>query len=62
MSSGLILRVKRHRTDDPSDVIVVRPKKRRAEEKEESEEQGNNVKIMKLAGTCLLYTSDAADE
>jgi len=43
--------VKRHRTDDPSDVIVVRPKKRRAEEEKEDSGEGNNVKIMKLAGT-----------
>jgi len=47
-----ILRVKRLRTQDPSEVIVVRPKKRRAEDCEESAEP--SLKLLKLAGTVEI--------
>jgi len=47
-----ILRVKRLRTQDPSEVIVVKPKKRRADDSEETTEP--SLKLLKLAGTVEI--------
>jgi len=47
MAASTILRVKRRKTEDPSDVLVLSAKKRKAD----AVLDGENIKIMKLAGT-----------
>jgi len=48
MAASTILRVKRRKTDDPSDVLVLSAKKRKADDVLDA---GDSIKIMKLAGT-----------
>ena len=48
MAASTILRVKRRKTQDPSDVLVLSAKKRKADDSLETED---SIKIMKLAGT-----------
>ena len=50
MGTPTLLRVKRLRTADPSEMIVIKAKKRRAEE-DEGEGRGEDFKILKLATT-----------
>jgi len=50
MGTPTLLRVKRLRTADPSEMIVIKAKKRRAEE-DEGEGRGDDFKILKLATT-----------
>ena len=52
VSTPTLLRVKRLRTTDPSDMIVIKAKKRRAEESGEVKEE--NFKILKLATTVAV--------
>lgn len=48
MAAPTILRVKRRKTEDPSDVLVLSAKKRKADD---ALDAGDSIKIMKLAGT-----------
>ena len=52
VNTPTLLRVKRLRTTDPSDMIVIKAKKRRAEDSEEFQEE--NFKILKLATTVAI--------
>jgi len=48
MAASTILRVKRRKTENPSDVLVLSAKKRKADD---CVDEGDNIKIMKLAVT-----------
>lgn len=49
MAAPTLLRVKRRKNADPSEVLVLSAKKRKTEVS--GEEEGNNIKILKLAAT-----------
>jgi len=51
MATPTILRIKRRKEQDPSDVLVVSAKKRKSEDEDESE----NIKILKLAATVEVH-------
>jgi len=51
MATPTILRIKRRKDQDPSDVLVVSAKKRKSEDEEQSE----NIKILKLAATVEVH-------
>ena len=54
-----LLRVKRRKSEDPKDVLILSAKKRRANDSESDEEK---IKVLKLAGTVDAHDTKDKDE
>ena len=59
MNTPTLLRVKRRKSEDPKDVLILSAKKRKANDSESDEEK---IKVLKLAGTVDADDTKVKDE
>ena len=59
MTTPTLLRVKRRKSEDPKDVLILSAKKRKANDSECDEEK---IKVLKLAGTLNADDTKVKDE